>query len=213
MKWLSVVHNFNMFVISVVCFVGVLYGVFLAYNTAPDGLEVLFCDRKDHQRDIGVLRFWMYIFWLSKIYEFLDTVIIVLRKSPLIFLHVYHHWITNILAFFTMNYNLPTAWTACVWNAFVHIPMYLYYLLSVLGFRDLWFKRYITQIQITQFVSVIAMHLYSFYLNFGLQLQCSSFDVWWKNAFGMAVIVSYLALFVNFYLKQYSKGKKGEKSD
>src|SRR5262249_16748898 len=58
-----------------------------------------------------------------------------LAQSPLIFLHVYHHWITNILVFFTLYYNIPTVWTACVWNAFVHIPMYLYYLLSVLGFK------------------------------------------------------------------------------
>ena len=36
--------------------------------------------------------------------------------------------------------------------------MYLYYWLSIAGYRDLWFKRYITQMQILQFILVISMH-------------------------------------------------------
>jgi len=204
MKGLSIVHNFNMFTISIAVFLGAAYGAYVAYDTAPNGMDDLFCDPQLFQPKIGVLRFWLYVFWASKIYEFLDTVIIVLRKSPLIFLHVYHHWITNILAFHSIVFNIPTAWTACIWNSFVHIPMYLYYLLSVLGYKDVWFKRYITQIQITQFVCVISMHSYSFYLHYVEKKECSSFDAWWKNVFGMAVIVSYLALFIRFYLQSYN---------
>jgi len=202
-KLLSLVHNAAMFLISLACFLGLSYGIYLAYISVPDGPEVLFCDHANVQSQVGVLRFWLYIFWLSKIYEFLDTVIIVLRKGNLIFLHVYHHWITNILCFWTLYYELPDGWTACVLNAFVHIPMYLYYLLSILGFKDIWFKRYITQIQITQFVSVISMHSYSFYMHYEVKHNCHSFDVWWKNAFGMAVIVSYLLLFLKFYADSY----------
>jgi len=207
MKTFSLIHNINMFLISVFCFIGLTYGVYLSYQAG--GIEILFCDAKNRQHGVGVLKFWMHIFWLSKIYEFVDTIIIVLRKAPLIFLHVYHHWITNLLVFFTLYYAMPTAWSACVLNAFVHIPMYLYYLLSIAGFKDLWFKRYITQIQIMQFITVLLLHLTSVLYHYYVSQNCSSFDVWWKNTAGGSVIASYLLLFLHFYSQSYGKdGKK-----
>ena len=33
----------------------------------------------------------VFIFYLSKYYEFLDTILLVLKKKPLDFLHCYHH--------------------------------------------------------------------------------------------------------------------------
>jgi len=120
---------------------------------------------------------------------------------------VYHHWITNILVFFTLYHELPTTWSACVLNSFVHIPMYLYYLLSILGFKDIWFKRYITQIQILQFISVLVLHSSSAVYNYFVVHNCHSFDVWWKNAFGGAVMISFLLLFLHFYRQSYLKKK------
>ncbi|KOX68278.1 Elongation of very long chain fatty acids protein 6 [Melipona quadrifasciata] len=65
--------------------------------------------------DVGtknsILRYWGYLFTLSKLVEFGDRVFIVLRKQPLIFLHWYHHivkflYITNICGHFFSYGNL-----------------------------------------------------------------------------------------------------------
>jgi hypothetical protein len=37
--------------------------------------------------------FWVALFTISKLFEYMDTVFVVLRKKPLIFLHWYEHHI------------------------------------------------------------------------------------------------------------------------
>ena len=42
----------------------------------------------------------MFLFDLSKVFEFVDTIFIVLRKKPLIFLHYYHHVSTMLFCWY-----------------------------------------------------------------------------------------------------------------
>lgn len=88
----SRVHNFNMFVISVLSALGILYGVInnclVRFTLCRTNIlkkhnwnmEVLFCDSQLVEINKGPLYFWLYIFAVSKVYELIDTVIIVLRK-------------------------------------------------------------------------------------------------------------------------------------
>lgn len=88
------------------------------------GHDGLFCDTKRQSAGQGTLYFWVYVFYLSKFYELLDTVFIVLRKAPLRFLHFYHHSMTFFLCWVCLEYSIPVQWIATTLNAFVHIPMY-----------------------------------------------------------------------------------------
>ncbi|GAU98058.1 hypothetical protein RvY_09256-2 [Ramazzottius varieornatus] len=150
-------------------------------------------------------------FYFSKIIEMADTVFLILRKknNQLSFLHVYHHatmilfwyigarWVAGGSAFFPM-----------MTNSFIHVLMYSYYGLAALGpnvQRFLWWKPYLTQIQMAQFLLGLYFAVQSFYV------PCR-FPLWMKLAF-IAYMVSLLALFANFYLKRYSHGEPPKKVD
>lgn len=58
------------------------------YNWASHGLAYSLCHSCNPD---SVAAYWSLLFALSKIVELGDTLFIVLRKKPLIFLHYYHH--------------------------------------------------------------------------------------------------------------------------
>lgn len=61
-----------------------------------DGIEILFCDQGRKETGKGHLYFWIYLFYLSKFYELLDTVLIVIRKVCLIIFFNYFLFLTNL---------------------------------------------------------------------------------------------------------------------
>ncbi|MPC82477.1 Elongation of very long chain fatty acids protein [Portunus trituberculatus] len=90
-------------------------------------------------------------------------------------------------------------------NAFVHTVMYLYYLLAAMGPRVrpfLWWKKYLTTLQIVQFLTVMAQNAMVFFV------ECAVPPVLliWVNS--MAVL--FLILFTDFYIKAYRRTSKNE---
>ncbi len=82
-----------------------------------------------------VVGFWSYVFTLSKLVELGDTVFIVLRKQPLIFLHWYHH-ITVLLYCWHGNAEFSaTGQVFGIMNFAVHSLMYSYYALKAMRIK------------------------------------------------------------------------------
>jgi len=148
-------------------------------------------------------------FYISKLVEFLDTGFMILRKKndQISFLHVYHHIMTYGLWWIGAKY-VPggDAFFSAMLNSWVHLIMYLYYLMSSLGIRDVWWKKYLTQIQMIQFVVNIIHALYGIIID----VDCP-FPKWmgWSHLFYM---VSLLILFGNFYIKAYNERKKAKEA-
>ncbi|XP_058452860.1 elongation of very long chain fatty acids protein AAEL008004 [Malaya genurostris] len=154
------------------------------------------------------LTIWKCTWWyfVLKLVELLDTVFFVLRKkqNQVSFLHVYHH---TIMAVFTWGYlkYLPGTQGAFLGfvNSFVHIVMYTYYLIAALGPRYhkyLWWKKYMTTLQLTQFGIMLV------YLFLIITFQCS---VPRSLSFFFVINVTiFLFLFGNFYRKAYGAAGK-----
>jgi fatty acid elongase 3 len=97
LRFISTIHNLFMTLLSLFLLLGMVYSVFDVYtkiSTASQFQFLLLCDSEKQINLRGPMFFFSYLFYLSKIYELFDTVLIVLKKGKLMFLHVYHHFIT-----------------------------------------------------------------------------------------------------------------------
>ncbi|XP_028412916.1 elongation of very long chain fatty acids protein 4-like [Dendronephthya gigantea] len=189
-------YNFGATALSWYCFTELLIGSWNAgYNYICQ--RVIVSNEPQHLQIAKVL-WWFYV---SKYYEMLDTVFFILRKKPnqITFLHVYHH--TTILGLWWIGIKwVPggSSFFSSMVNSFVHVVMYTYYGLSVFPTlrRYLWWKRYLTQLQLIQFVSNFLQAI------LGLREDCG-FPRW--MAYGMlSYMISMFMLFGNFYYRTYT---------
>lgn len=162
--------------------------------------------------------FIIYVFYLSKILDFLDTVFIILEKrwKQLSFLHVYHH--TSIFLFYWLNINVGydgDVYLTIVLNGLIHTIMYTYYFVT-LHTKDVWWKSALTMSQMVQFV---VMNSQAIYL---IATGCKTYPRNITVAY-LYYIISLLILFANFFVMSYivkgdkkkgdKKSKKDEKKD
>eukprot|EP01129_Flabellula_baltica_P002717 TRINITY_DN12548_c0_g1_i1.p1 TRINITY_DN12548_c0_g1~~TRINITY_DN12548_c0_g1_i1.p1 ORF type:complete len:237 (-),score=36.97 TRINITY_DN12548_c0_g1_i1:18-728(-) len=100
------------------------------------------------------LEWYVFLHYLSKILDFVDTVIIVAKMDyrRLSFLHLFHH--STILGVwgFLLHYGIGNGTGAfgAMMNSLVHSIMYSHYLLSSLKINNP-YKMWITRVQMIQF--------------------------------------------------------------
>ncbi|KAK5582140.1 hypothetical protein RB653_003723 [Dictyostelium firmibasis] len=198
-------HNLFLCLLSLFMFLGIV--VPIAKSSFPQGLYHSLCKPIDS----GLVNFSYYIFYLSKVYEFIDTIIQVLRKKNLIFLHVYHHFITLWLVWVNLTMDTGVQWVDISANCFVHIIMYFYYFQTERGINP-WWKKYITVVQIIQFVVDMGTHILWHYFDVQGNYNpnyCSGTLT--ASFFSDFVILSFLGLFIQFFVKSYNNKRSAIK--
>lgn len=143
-KWPSVVHNIALSLSSLLLLVIMLEEVLRLGSTG--GLYYSICSQRMYTPRMETLYMINYYF---KYWEFIDTFFLVVKKKPLMFLHVYHHMATAVLCFIEIEYTTPMQWVVITLNLAVHVVMYGYYAMATLRIPCPW-KRYITVFQIVQ---------------------------------------------------------------
>ncbi|GFQ94541.1 elongation of very long chain fatty acids protein 1 [Trichonephila clavata] len=152
------------------------------------------------------LVFALWIFGMSKLIDYFDTVFFILRKkdSQINFLHVFHHSTVPVTAWFGVAYG-PGGYNSIfpLCNAFVHIWMYLYYGLAAIGpgmQKYLWWKKHLTKLQLLQF-TVMFFYFSFLWLFAPANCKTSPFLIW--LSLGQAIL--YFGLFMHFYINSYRK--------
>ncbi|PVV04625.1 hypothetical protein BB560_000867 [Smittium megazygosporum] len=211
LKKVTAFHNLFLSIISALLLL--LFAELLIPPLREHGLFWSICSADNWTTKLELLYYFNY---LIKWYEFVDTILLVLKKKPTPFLHVYHHSMTMILCFTQLEGSTTVSWALITINLFVHVIMYYYYYLTTLGIRVFW-KKLVTVMQIVQFVidlgfvyfciyTYYAHEVYTFLPSIG---KCSGSL---KAAyFGCAIISSYLLLFVKFFFDTYSKNHSPSK--
>ena len=152
---------------------------------------------------------WWYYF--SKLIEFMDTFFFILRKksNQLTFLHIYHH--SSMFLFWYVGARFVpggSALSAAMVNCFVHVIMYAYYGFAALGkkvqLRFLWWKKYLTILQLLQFTTGLVLGLNAIFSG-------CKFTRWMQYVF-VGYALSFIILFGRFYKTAYvSESKKKKK--
>ncbi|XP_063532517.1 very long chain fatty acid elongase 7 [Cydia strobilella] len=191
----------------------VLFSIWLFQESIASGwftTHSFRCQPVDYSRSPLAMRTasgcWWYYF--SKFTEFFDTIFFVMRKKfdHVSKLHVIHHGIMPMSVWFGVKFTPGGHSTFFgMLNTFVHIIMYSYYLLAALGpkvQKYLWWKKYLTALQMVQFVLVF---FHTFQLLF-TECDYPRAFVWW---IGMHSVLFYY-LFSDFYKQAYLKKEKAK---
>ena len=150
-------------------------------------------------------------YYYLKIFDLLDTVFFVMRKKDrqVTRLHVVHHAVMPCLVWTAIKfYPYPAAMMTLVLNSFVHVVMYgYYYMASVPEYKTfLWWKKYITVVQLVQFMILFVQGM--------SMMRCAANNpllqsiAWMCTCFLLYMIYS----FSMFYYKSYVHAQP-QKSD
>jgi elongation of very long chain fatty acids protein 4 len=167
-------------------------------------------DVSDNEYELRIANvvWWYYV---SKCMEFMDTFFFIMRKkeNQLSFLHIYHHS-TMFCVWWAGTRFVPggSVLTAVMVNCFVHVLMYSYYALAALGpkvQRYLWWKKYLTMIQLVQFLAGVTVGIH-------LIVSGCQFTRWMQYVF-VCYALSFLLLFSDFYKNAYMLRGDGRRPD
>lgn len=98
----------------------------------------------------GATGFWVALFIFSKYAELLDTVLLVIRKRKVGFLHWYHHCSVLLYCWHAYVWEMPTGIYFVVMNYSVHAIMYFYYFLAAVCKRPPRWALLVTILQLLQ---------------------------------------------------------------
>ncbi|EMC92077.1 hypothetical protein BAUCODRAFT_96766, partial [Baudoinia panamericana UAMH 10762] len=113
------------------------------------------------------LAFWGWLFYVSKFYEVIDTLIVLAKGKRSQLLQTYHHAGAMLCMWAGIRYMSPPIWMFVFINSGIHAMMYTYFTASALGYKvPNSVKRTITTLQIAQILfgaTYAAAHLFIAY--------------------------------------------------
>lgn len=184
-----------------------IFSIIGAIRTIPElvwslsmGFEYSCCS-SSYMGQGKVTSFWTYLFVVSKVFELGDTIFIVLRKQPLIFLHWYHHMSVLVYSWYSYHERISTGRWFIVMNYSVHSIMYSYYALRAMKYQfPKWVNMVITSLQLVQMMVGIIVNVVAFNaLNAGRECSSSYQNI----KYCMIMYFSYLVLFSHFFYTTY----------
>lgn len=151
-----------------------------------------------------LLLYLSFVYFCAKFLDLFDTVFFILRKKDkqVTFLHVFHHSVMPFCTYIALHFA-PIGRTSLlgIVNSIVHTVMYTYYFMSSIPSmrRHLWWKKYLTQMQIVQFVIFFAHSLQGIFL-----IDRNEFPLF-ISVLQLLNSLFFLKSFTDFFMTTYKK--------
>ncbi|KAK4156716.1 GNS1/SUR4 family-domain-containing protein [Chaetomidium leptoderma] len=121
------------------------------------------------------LAFYGWLFYLSKFYEVIDTLIIIAKGKLSSTLQTYHHAGAMMCMWAGMRYMSVPIWIFVFFNSFIHALMYTYYTVTAFNIRvPVFIKRTLTSMQITQFLVGASCAMVHSFINYTIPVITGS---------------------------------------
>ena len=187
----SLIHNFGLHIFSLYTFTQ-LFRVLITNGVSSES---------GFYFNQPSMRWILFLFYLSKYYEYVDTMILYAKHKQPIFLQKFHHIGATVVWHLGFVYEFEGVYFASLINSGIHTIMYGYYFLSL--FQDIRpminkYKIYITSAQVGQLVFGFVALPWFYYSKESLVNQriIIVFDLY---------IGCLIGLFLQFMMKNYSK--------
>eukprot|EP00388_Colpodella_angusta_P029120 GDKK01015523.1.p2 GENE.GDKK01015523.1~~GDKK01015523.1.p2 ORF type:complete len:277 (-),score=53.86 GDKK01015523.1:401-1204(-) len=196
--------------LCVFSFIGMLKTMpYLVGSLMTQPFEETVCTNPADSWGTGPSGFWVMLFIYSKVPELIDTVFIVLRKRPLIFLHWYHHVTVLLFCWSAYSTMAGSGLYFVAMNYSVHALMYGYYCLQALRVCPKSFPA----------VLITISQIAQMFVGTGVCVSCWYYKITGKSCHndtsnliaGALMYGSYLYLFCDFAVRRYVFPSKNAK--
>ena len=187
----SLIHNFGLHIFSLYTFTNLFWVLITKGVSSESGFYF----------NQPSMRWILFLFYLSKYYEYVDTMILYAKKKQPIVLQKFHHIGATIVWHLGFVYEFEGVYFASLINSGIHTIMYGYYFLSLFStIRPIInkYKVYITSAQVVQLAFGFVALPWFYYSKESLLNQriIIVFDLY---------IGCLIGLFLQFMIKNYTK--------
>ena len=191
-KYFSIIHNSILHLFSCYVFCNLLLSMY--FNGITAGRQYYF--------QIEYVDNIIFLFYLSKYYEYVDTFLIYAKQNEPIALQKFHHLGAVFIWHLGYVYKFDGIVFASILNSGVHSFMYLYYLLTIIKTKYIdinklkKYKIYLTSLQMAQ----LGFGFYALpYFYYKLETTQNKIVIWICDIYIFILIV----LFTQFMIKNY----------
>ncbi|KAI1457665.1 GNS1/SUR4 family-domain-containing protein [Annulohypoxylon moriforme] len=118
------------------------------------------------------LAFYGWLFYISKFYEVIDTLIILAKGKLSSTLQTYHHAGAMMAMWAGMRYMSTPIWIFVCFNSAIHALMYTYYTVTAFNIRvPTLVKRSLTSLQISQFIIGASAAIIHSFISYSVPVQ------------------------------------------
>lgn len=152
-----------------------------------------------------------WLFYLSKVWEFVDTAILIIKQKPVSMLQFYHHCGALLTMWGLVVSRASSIVVFVSLNSVIHTIMYAYFTCSALKISFPMNRSTITQMQLAQFFIGWAFGTPILFAMVGMNSfgrsdwipKCTTEAGAVATVFGIAYLFPLVALFINFYISNY----------